>query len=189
MDYDEKNDLAITGIGTVAKLFGVVNPVAATMGIVTDCIKERRSKKFSKRLENLILSLEKRIERLEDQPQVEPNLDLLDEIVAKAISEEDEDKTEYYAALIQYYSVHPLEPYEVRILGNALKSLTTFEIESFVYFVKAQSWRKSIPDSLKDVFWIRVEYLGLFKGGNVKHPTQATQLGKKLVEIYDLAFS
>jgi len=179
-------DVALTGGAMVAKLFGVVNPAAATAGIIIDCLRERRSKKFAKRLESLLHTLEQRVKHLEIQTQNEPNLDLLDEIIAKAVSDEDEDKTKYYAALIEYYASHSLEAYEVRFLGNALKALTICEISSFVNFISGRNFLRNLPDSLKNVFWTRIEFLGLFKGGAEKHITQASQLGKKFVDICNL---
>ena len=99
----------------------------------------------------------------------------------------DEDKTKYYAALIEYYASYSLEAYEVRLLGNALKALTIYEILSFVSFASGQNYLRDIPDDLKTVFWIRVEFLGLFKGGTVKHVNQVSQLGLKFVDICNLA--
>ena len=182
-------DISLRGGAIVAKLLGVVNPAAATVGIIADCIRERRSRKFSKRLESLIQSLEKRVQSLESESQTETDLDLLDEIVAKAISDEDEDKTEYYAALIEYYASHTIEAYQVRLLGNALKELTVYEIKSFVNFVNGKNVARDIPEDLVSVFWGRVHFLGLYKGSSstVKYPNQTTQIGKKFVEIYNLA--
>ena len=182
-------DIALTEGSIVAKLFGVINPGAATIGVIVDSIKERRSRKFSKRLESLIQSLEKRVQSLESKSQTETDLDLLDEIVAKAISDEDENKTEYYAALIEYYASHTIEAYQVRLLGNALKELTVYEIKSFVNFVNGKNVARDIPGDLVSVFWGRVHFLGLYSGSSstVKYPTQTTQIGKKFVEIYNLA--
>ncbi len=187
MDSDEKMDLSIKGIGTIAKLFGVVNPAAATMGVVTDCIKERRNKKFSKRLENLIFSLQKRIERLEREPKVEPDLDLLDEIVAKAISEEDEDKTEFYAALIEHYMSSNQNQYQIRLLCEAFKSLTVHEIKAFVHLNKHGAVRYDIPDDLRELFWDRLRTLGLHQRGKIANPEYSTLLGKKFLEVCKLA--
>lgn len=180
-------DISLRGGAIVAKLLGVVNPAAATVGIIAECIRERRSERFARRLESLLQTLENRVQHLEIQSQNEPNLDLLDEIVAKAVSEEDEDKTKYYAALIEYYASHSLEAYEIRLLGNALKALTVYEISSFVSFASGQNYLRDIPEDLKNVFWIRVEFLGLFKGGTVKHVSQISQLGKKFVDVCNLA--
>lgn len=182
-------DTAMAGGAIVAKLLGVTNPLANTVGIIADCIKDRRSHKFAKRLDNLIQSLAKRVRKLENESQNETDLDLLDEIVAKAISDEDEDKTEYYAALIEYYASHILEAYQVRLLGNALKELTVYEIKSFVNFVSGKNFLGDIPKDFVSIFWGRVYFLGLYKGspGTTKNPSQASQIGKKFVEIYNLA--
>jgi len=147
--------------------------------------------KFTKRLESLIQSLGKRVRDLEDFSQNEADLDLLDEIVAKAISDEDENKTEYYASLIEYYVSHTIEAYQVRLLGNALKELTVYEIKSFVNFMSGKNIAGDIPEDLLSVFWGRVHFLGFYRGspGTVKHPTQATQIGKKFLEICNLAIA
>ena len=186
------NDIVDTTlrVGTVvAKLLGVVNPAASVVGTIADCINERRSRKFTKRLENLIQSLEKRVSNLETELRKDTDLDLLDEIIAKAVSEEDEDKTEYYATLIEYYAFHVIEAYQVRLLGNALKELTVFEIKSFINFVNGENHLRDLPEDLKRVFWARVHFLGLYHGssGTVKHTTQTSQIGKKFVEIYKTA--
>jgi hypothetical protein len=189
MDRDEKSELAITGIGTVAKLFGLANPAAATVGIVAGYINDRRIKKFGKRLESLILSLQKRIEKLEEEPNVETNLDLLDEIVAKAIRDEDEDKTEYYAALIVYYVSGNQNQYQVRLLSDAFKDLTIHEIKAFVHFNKHGSLHHDIPEDLKELFWDRVQTLGLHQRGKTALPDYTTLLGKKFLEVCKLAES
>jgi len=183
--------ISLRGGAIVAKLFGVVNPCAATVGVIVDGIKDRRSRKFSKRLESLIQSLEKRVQSLESESQTETDLDLLDEIVAKAISDEDEDKTEYYAALIEYYASHTIEAYQVRLLGNALKELTVYEIKSFVNFVNGYNVARDIPQDIVSVFWGRVHFLGLYSGSatTAKHLTQTTQIGKKFLEICKLAIA
>lgn len=190
MDRQGKNssrtDLALT-MGTIAaKLFGVVNPVGATVGIVGECIRERRAKRLVSRLERLINSLENRVKQLEYKPE-ESNLDLLDEIVAKAISDEDEDKIEYYAALVQYHLSTHLDPYETRLLSNALKNLTVYEIKAFCEFGTNQIRQSILPKQLEDIRWNRVEYLGLFKGGTAKHSSSVTLLGKKFTEVYKLS--
>jgi len=189
LSHKSTTDIVLNKGALVAKLLGVVNPVSATAGVIADCIKERRSDKFTKRLQNLITSLEERVCNLEDDSESELNLDLLDEIIAKAVSEEDEDKTPYYAALIEYYAKNKLEPYEVRLLGNALKELTVYELESFVKFIHDSHKYRNIPEPLQEIFWNRLEYLGLFKGGRVKHKSNTTVLGKKLSDIYQLAVS
>ncbi len=186
---DKIGDIVLSKGGLLAKFLGVVDPTAATVGIVADCISQRRSERFAGRLMKLITSLEKRVRNLEDEARCEPDLDLLDEIVAKAVSDEDEDKTDYYASLIEYYMTHKLEPYEVRLLGNALKDLTVYELESFVGFSHDLNKYRDIPKPLQDIFWNRVEYLGLFKGGTVKHKNNVTVLGKKLIEICQLTDS
>lgn len=182
-------DIVLNNGALVAKLLGVVNPIAATAGVIADCIRERRSEKFAKRLQCLITSLEERVSTLEEGPEPDVNLDLLDEIIAKAISDEDEDKTPYYAALIEYYATNKLESYEVRLLGNALKELTVYELESFVSFMNDLNKYRDIPKALQDIFWNRLEYLGLFKGGTVKHKSNITVLGEKLIAVYQQTIS
>ncbi len=186
---DKIDDIILNQGSIIVKLFGIVCPPASTLGIIADAVRERRSKRFVKRLERLIFSLEKRVERLEGISDYTPDVDLFDEIVTKAISDEDESKTEYYAALIEYCMTNKLDPYEVRLLSEAIKGLTIFEIKSFVSFINGQRYDRDIPASLKDVFWNRIEYFALFQGGTVKHATNITSIGKKFIEVHELAGS
>ena len=186
-------DLALTGAGNLAKLLGIVAPPAKALEIIVGVIKDRRSKKHFDRLEKLIKSLDYRLSRLECKPLEPPDTDLFDEIVAKAVSDEDEDKTELYAAMVQYWMEHKSElaSYEVRLLGNSIKELTVDEIEAFSGFIITQNppQIQKMPEPLKEVFWPRIEHLGLFKGGTVKYATNVTQIGRKLVEIYRLSIA
>ena len=181
-------DKALSAGSIVAKLLGVVNPAAATVGIVADCIQQRRSQKFIKRLEKLVDSLDQRVRRIEGGAQVEPDLDLLDEIIAKAISDEDEEKTEYYVSLIEYYTSQSITPQEVRLLSNAFKSLLVSEIKGFAGFVMGENVVRSVSQDLVPIFWNRVQFLGLYKGGSgsVKYANQVTHLGKHFVEVFNL---
>lgn len=186
-------DLALTGAGNLAKLLCIVAPPAKALEIIVGVIKDRRSKKHFDRLEKLIKSLDYRLSRLECKPLEPPDVDLFDEIVAKAVSDEDEDKTELYAAMVQYWMEHKpkLASYEVRLLGNAIRELTVDEIEAFSGFIISGNppQSKKMPEQLQEVFWNRIEYLSLFKGGSVKAAVNVTQIGRKFVEIYKLSIA
>jgi hypothetical protein len=180
-------DIVLNHGATVAKIFGVVCPPAAVLGAIADSIGKRRAKKFAKRLEKLIISLEKRVKRLEDVASYVPDVDLFDEIVAKAISDEDEDKTEFYAALIEYCISKKPEPYEIRLLSKALKELTIYDMAALYEFAVNQKTKTDMPQELEEIHWGKIQNLGLFKGGSVRYPHNATILGKKIIEIYKLA--
>jgi hypothetical protein len=186
---DKNTDLALTGMGALAKLVSIKLPPANALAIIVDIIKDLRTKKHLDRLEKLIQCLDRRLTQVEDKIPETPDLDLFDEIVAKAVSDEDEDKTELYAALVQYWIEHKPAPYEVRLLGNALKELTIQEITSFSGFIISQGPDiiKTMPEQLQEVFWNRVEYLGLFKGGMVKAAVNVTHIGREFVEIFQLS--
>jgi len=164
-------DKAISVGSIAAKLLGVVNPSAATVGIVAELIQERRSKKFIKRLEKLVHSIDRRVKRLEDNPQSDSDVDLLDEIIAQAISDEDEEKLEYYSALIEYCSTNSISPQEVRLLSNAFRALLVSEIKSFTDFASGRNFLHNISNDLVPIFWNRVLFLGLNKtsASGVKH--------------------
>lgn len=192
MDNRGTNENAIDktlSVGSItAKLLGVVSPVSATVGVVADCIRQRRSQKFVKRLGKLVCSLEQRVQRIEEKIQVEPDVDLLDEIIAKAISDEDEDKIEYYASLIEYTTSQAMSPQEIRLLSNAFKSLMVSEINGFAIFATGQNVLKSVSEDLIPIFWSRVHFLGLYEGGSgtAKYESQVSPLGKHFVEVCKL---
>ena len=199
-------DLALTGASILTKLLGIVVPQAKALEIVIGVIGDRRNKKHRDRADKLFQSFGRRLTQLECKPLESPDIDLFDEIVAKAVSDEDEDKTELYAALVQYWIEHQSElaPYEVRLLGNAIKGLTVDEIKAFheYHINKGPYPTKNIPEQLQEVFWNRVKFLGLlgyighFESGLVFHsqpngcdPSRITKIGRMLVEIYQLSIT
>jgi hypothetical protein len=186
-------DLAITGASISAKLLGLVVPPAKALETIVEVIKDHRTWKRFDRLEKLSKSLERRLTQLECKPLESADIDLFCEIIAKAVSDEDKGKTELYAAFVQYWMEYKpkLASYEVRLLGNAIKELTVYEIEAFSGFIISQNppQSKKMPEQLQEVFWNRIEYLGLFKGGTVKAAVNVTQIGRKLVEIYWLSIT
>ena len=174
-------DKTLSGGSILVKLLGVVDPKAATVGIVADLVQKRRSQKFIKRLEKLIHSLDMRVRRLEDNFQLEPDVDLLDEVIAQAISDEDEEKIEYYAALIEYYSSCSIRPQQVRLLSSAFKALLVSEIRGFADFARERrSFRENVPSDMAPIFWNRVSFLGLsISSGGTGHPSKISQILRK----------
>jgi len=190
----ENTDLALTGLSNLGKFIGIALPLPPVNAItfIIDNIQQRRNKKHLDRLEKLVQSLDRRLTRLEGNVPETPDIDLFDEIVAKAVSDEDEDKTELYAALVQYWMEHKPVPYEVRLLGNAIRELTIYEIKTFNDCVVSQNpeHTQKMPEQLEEIFWDRITYLGLYVGGAGHHYyDKVTQIGKKLVEIYQLSIA
>jgi hypothetical protein len=188
----ENTDLALTGASALARLIGITfplsSPPANAIAFIIDAIKNRRHKEQLKRLEKLVQSLDRRITWLEGNIPEEPDIDLFDEIVAKAVSDEDEDKTELYASLVQYWLEHkPIPPYEVRLLGNAIRELTVEEMKAFHEVIISQKLHpiSKMPEQLQEVFNNRITYLGLIDD----QFENVTQLGKKLVEIFKLSIT
>lgn len=178
----------LESVAPVAKLFGIADPTSATIGMIADSISQRRINKSLKQFEKLLKSLESRIRNLENASLDEVCPDLLAEIIAEAVKDEDEEKTEYYAAFIDYYISHPqLQPNEIRILVNAFQSLTISEITAFFAFACGENYRNYLNDD-EMIFWSQVHSARLYKGSttSVKHISQLTKLGKKFVEICKL---
>jgi hypothetical protein len=179
-------DLISTGLSNLAKLIGIAVPSVNVIAIIADNINDRRNKKRIERLNKLFLSFGRRLTQVECKCLESSDIDLLDEIIAKAVSDEDEDKTELYAALVQYWMENKLVSYEIRLLGNAIKELTIYEMKSFFEVMISHNWSyiNQLPKQLQDIFRSRVEYLGLLKKGGT-----ATQIGQRLVEIYKLSIT
>jgi hypothetical protein len=184
-DRDETTDLTLRGAEMVAKAFGLTVPVAGAAAILIEAIRDRRTKRQFQRLENLVKSLAARFERLERNLQESPEPDLLDEILAKAVNDEDEKKTEYYAALIEYCMSGNQTAYQVRLLGEAIKGLTGHEIGAFMHFSRHGCLRYDIPDDLRDIFWDRICTLGLYPRQRIESndPQYITFLGTKFAEV------
>jgi len=186
---NDVKDLALRGSELAAKLVGIAVPAVGVLGVFIEAVNERRTKRQIERLQELIASVCQRLDRCENQIFEPSDPHLIDEILAKAVNDEDEDKTEYYAALIQYCATANRRAFEIRLLGNALKGLTIHEIESLAHFAEHGVLRHDIPEELRDIFWDRVLYLGLHQRGKIGNPEYTTLLGQKFIEVCKLAKS
>jgi hypothetical protein len=191
-DRDEVTDLALKGAEMVAKAIGLTVPVAGAVAVLIEAVSDRRTRRQCQRLEKLVRSLIARLDHLEESPPEPFEPDLLDEILAKAVNDEDEDKVEYYAALIEYCACGTPNAYQVRLLGDAIKNLTAHEIKAFVHFNKQACLPHNIPADLRDIFWDRVCTLGLYPREKIRtdRPQEyATFLGKRFLEVCESATS
>jgi hypothetical protein len=188
---DEATDFALKGGEIAAKLFGLTEPVAATLGVLIGAISDHRRRRQFQRLERLVNSVEARLGQLEGNLRRPQDQNLLHEILAHTVNDEDEDKTRYYAALIEYCVSARQDAYQVRLLGDAFKSLTAHEIKAFVHFSKHAALRYDIPGDLKDIFWDRVCTAGLYRREKIttSRVEYTTFLGKKFLEVCELATS
>src|SRR5690606_31543220 len=96
-----------------------------------------------------------------------------------------EEKVALYGALVEHVAKGDSGPYEVRLLATAMRQLTVHDMKAFLYFSKCQCLPKDLPSDLEDSFWNRVESLGVFKGGGVKHPNNSTELGRVFVDLIE----
>ena len=188
---DEATDLALKGGEIAAKLFGLREPVAATLGVLIGAISDHRRKRQFRRLERLVSSVEARLGQLECNLRRPQEQNLLHEILAHATNDEDEDKTQYYAALIEYCVSAKQDAYQLRLLSDAFKALTAHEIKAFVHFSRHQALRYDIPDDLRDIFWDRVCTAGLYRREMIRtnRAEYMTFLGKKFLAVCELATS
>jgi hypothetical protein len=190
-DRDEVTDLALKGAEMVAKVFGLTVAGAGAIGLLIEAVSDRRAKRQFRRLEELVRSVIPRVERLEGNLVKPRDPDLLDEILAKAVNDEDEDKTQYYAALIEYCVAGNQDAYQVRLLGDAVKGLTIHEIKAFAHFSKHACLRHDIPNDIRDIFRDRVCTFGLYPREKIKTDRREyiTTVGKKFLEVCELATS
>ena len=61
--------------------------------------------------------------------------------------------------------------------------MTRLDIDAFLHFGKHNTLPHELPEMLKDSFWNRIEPLGIFKGGGVKHSNNLTQFGRELLRV------
>jgi hypothetical protein len=182
-------ELPLKSIEIAAKVFGVAKPSVNLLGVLIEAVNERKTKRQFNRLEKLISSVIPRLEQLEDNLSKPKEIDLLDEILAKAVNDEDENKTEYYAALIEYYVSGVQNAYQIRLLADAIKGLTYHEIKAFVHFKNHDALRNDIPEDLRDIYWDRLSRFGLYQRGKKISLGSISILGEKLLEVCKLARS
>jgi len=186
---DNVTELTLRGAELAAKVFGLAVPAVNALGVLIEAVNDRRTKHQIQRLEKLVKSVCERLDGCENKIFEPFDQHLIDEILAKAVMDEDESKTDFYAALVEYSVSGDRNPYEVRLLVEAFKNLTIHEIEGFAHFNKHEALRHDIPEELEEIFWDRVLYLGLHQRGKVGRPEYTTLLGQKFLEVCKLSRS
>jgi len=177
----------LKGIEILAKVLGVAVPPANLLATLIETVRDRKTERQIRKLEELVDEVIPRLERLEESISKPEDPDLLDEILAKAVNDEHEAKTHYYAALIEYAVSGTREAYQVRLLADAIKGLTPLEIRAFEHFDKHGALRKDIPEDLRDIFWDRICTFGLYPRAENGRQGCTTALGVRLLEVCRLA--
>ena len=169
------------GVSLASKALGYIWPGAQAVSDVIEWYKSRRIEKQVERLRRFVSAVDTRLACLE-RKLTSQEVDLFEEILESAVREEDDAKSVYYAALVQYYMTQEVDAPIVRLLANSLKTLSAWELEAF----KRGQKRFSPSDVLGQSMLIRLEGLGLYDGKQTR-PRKVTPLGKKLREVIDLA--
>jgi len=63
----DKKDIALESASSIAKLLSITEPAAATLGMVVDFVRQRRTDRQTKNLSSLCRSLERRVAKLEEE--------------------------------------------------------------------------------------------------------------------------
>ena len=182
MEVSDGTKDKLTNIGGfIATFVSLWYPAAALSGNVFSLISSNVNARRLKRIESLLHRLEERLDA-EAARQVKP--DLFEEIIGRAAQDEDAEKVNHYAALIEISPT--LQPYEIRALATLIQSLTVLEILALQAIHRGEKSRVELPPLLADSFWPRIEGFGL-SAGTVKYKGNLTSLGIMLMKIAERA--
>lgn len=176
-----KKENIVTGISVVSQVIGYLVPRAQSIHDVIQRIQQRRSKKQFERLEQFVNELNDKVKL--DRSIEEKEVDLIEEILAAAVQEEEKEKAPIYVALVDIYLQKKLESAVVRLLIEALKTLTVYELDEFVKFSHGGTGPKK-EGFLGEIFWQRLQALGLDPGG-VHMRDNITAFGRLVIEVVE----
>ena len=183
MDENERTELALTTGGFISTLLAIWYPAAALAGNVTAAMSANAQARRFKRLQAAVRRLESRL-GADDAKKVKP--DLFEEILARATQDEDAEKVNFYAGLIELTAEKDTSASEVRLLANILQNLTVAEMKELRAISKGERANPELKELLKESFWPRMEALALSRG-TAKYNGNLTGLGRCIVDIVERA--
>ena len=173
-------------VSITSQVLGYFVPGAQFVHDVIQHYQERRRRKVTERIKRFVETLDARLARLERDPPSEEEVDLFEKILEAAVREEDQAKSPYYVALVEYYMKERVDPPIVRLLANSFKALSAWELMILRKLHKGGQKVFFRSDVLGQSVFLRLEGLGLYDGKQT-HPRKVTPLGKMLREVIELA--
>lgn len=146
-----------------------------------DTWNDRRRDRAQQRIEQLQGFLRRRVENIEDKLDRIPDSDSdIFMAAVDALMREDEDgKTAFYAVFLEELLTTDTDRTQLRLVANALKTLTALELEHLATFEDLGPTVVNPPDWLVPSLRSRLHALGLHKGAGLTSygPSSFTTIG------------
>lgn len=200
MSKEEKNtgslalrnvERTLTALGLVGAGIGSAGTLLPSVGAAQWVIKELTEwsqEKEKRRTTRLIADLERRLHAMETDAKAstldESLVDPFRSVFKRAIEDDDEQKPEFYAAILAWIIRDKPRAAMIKIVAGAVTSLTAEELYAFVGWVKSKGNAKISIDGVPNdkAFWRRIEGLGLFVGASMIHVVNVTPVGKVIAD-------
>jgi len=158
-------------------------PGAAAPDDIIEHFKQRNAQRRSKRLETFVQQLADRQADIQRE-LTEEEIDLFEEILAAAITAEDEAKLPYYVNCVELYLVEQWAPALVRLVMGALKGLCRIELDALRRFAAGEGGLETGDPLLpRQQLLLRLGALGILPATGTQVRTNLTPVGKKVYEV------
>lgn len=208
----ESKGLTVPFLGKTLDALGLGSQVAALLDPSMSCataaavlpvsrallgiIEREEENKKAERMTRVLEDVQRRLVRLEDaEKNSEPRVDLFKEILWRAVQDDDNRKSTFYGAIIQWTlsrASKSLDPAIIRMACEAVAQLTHPELRSFVSWPK-YSGRLKLPRGFyENLTLARIHSAGLLQQTGVTSPQFYTDIGHMLAnscesEVYTRA--
>jgi|GEM_PF-3359946 len=149
--------------------------------------RQRRDAQRLRRLESIVEELDQRLGGFESGNESDERIDLFIEVIEKAILDEDDRKTPFSSAILEWYIRENPPIAQVRILADAVTSLSYLELYALIDEA-VNRFRKSknaVDSQIGKTFYAqRLAHYGLAQSG-IRRPESPEPLAKVLIERID----
>lgn len=122
---------------------------------------------------------EKRVRQLEEAS--DKDKDLFEHVISKALEDDEARKMPFYNAVLSWVLTGNQGATRVKILTDAVRTLTYVELYAFYVMVNNQRQMPELPQFLsRELFQTRIINAGLGQVASISSNTQATPLGATL---------
>lgn len=183
-------------LAVLASIFGFAGPAAAGFAATAggasafvaffDQWAKRRNEKRLDQFQVMIKNLEARLAGVMIENPDE-RVDLFVEVVLKALEDDEKRKTPFYESILEWIARRKPSSAQVRILSDAVKSLSYVELYAFVAEVRGQRSRNILEtDGVTEYIAVsRRSNAGLGEGG-IQMGGSPTALGRALIEYLQI---
>lgn len=189
-------DLVVPGsqllLAVLAAILGIYAPVAGAAASATVAVadavnaaKERQNRRKSERLNRVVNDLCNRVRDIESSLSADDDrIDLFFEVAKKAVDDDEDRKTVFYSAILEWILRKKPPLSQVRVLSDAVRTMSFVELSYFIFTCNGRNARpfleRELPESIAKS---RLSSVGIREGAIVQVNGGATKLGQVLIDF------